>query len=233
MGTCTSVPHSLRPGCENQSVDTGEPAWVCLRLGRSQWAVALVITDAFSAPSGLASSPVGLTGDHISSPLPRPLPGQPVQDSTTSCWRPSWSLYQGDITSCSPVQTAGGNDTIQPCKEREVWSGKILRGWGAPSWGLLSAVPPFSPLSTQHSWNTLAWGSSASRTQPAFLFIPAPSRHGFLFLSPSPLFFFNMQVAMKNLLMKYLLRSLLWARLITYLCLSLASHILNTHLLSV
>lgn len=46
-------------------------------------------------------------------------------------------------------------------------------------------------------------------------------------------FFFNMQVAMKNLLMKYLLRSLLWARLITYLCLSLASHILNTHLLSV
>lgn len=67
---------------------------------------------------------------------------------------------------------------------------------------------------------------------------PSPPHHRFPFLSPSPLvfvvfFFFNMQVAMKNLLMKYLLRSLLWARLITYLCLSLASLILNTHLLSV
>lgn len=68
---------------------------------------------------------------------------------------------------------------------------------------------------------------------------PAQSFHFIPFTVPSPVvvafffFFLNMQVAMKNLLMKYLLRSLLWARLITYLCLSLASHILNTHLLSV
>lgn len=66
---------------------------------------------------------------------------------------------------------------------------------------------------------------------------PAQFFHFIPFTVPSPVvaffFSFNMQVAMKNLLMKYLLRSLLWARLITYLCLSLASHILNTHLLSV
>lgn len=79
--------------------------------------------------------------------------------------------------------------------------------------------------------------STGNQSQQLSLMAPAQSFHFIPFTIPSPdvafFFFFNMQVAMKNLLMKYLLRSLLWARLITYLCLSLASHILNTHLLSV
>ena len=109
---------------------------------------------------------------------------------------------------------------------------KGFKGIGAPLPGGLLCHPTFLPAlcpSLPPGAVQLQGSSSLSLYPPTL-----PTTTVFSFSLPLPsFFFFNMQVAMKNLLMKYLLRNLLWARLITYLCLSLASHILNTHLLSV
>lgn len=166
-------------------------------------------------------------GPYLLSP-PSTLTGWPAQTSTVSRWLPGWGLYPGDLTSSSAQRWLKMHYTRQPCHEREARSWRVLMGLGLPFLGGFSLPPNPSPCSL---------GQFSFKDSAAFLFTATPPRlptTTVLFLSLSPLFFFfNMQVAMKNLLMKYLLRSLLWARLITYLCLSLASHILNTHLLSI
>lgn len=103
----------------------------------------------------------------------------------------------------------------------------LLGGFSLPSRAFprsLPLTPEASPHQGQFGFKDLVSLSLRPSHLPTTVF-------SFSLPLPSFFIFFNMQVAMKFLLMKYLLRSLLWARLITYLCLSLASHILNTHLL--
>lgn len=170
-------------------------------------------------------------GPYLLSP-PSPLTGWPAQDSTVSHWRPTWGLHPGHLTSSRPRRWLRMNSHMIALSGEEARSWKVLRRLGLPFLGAFSLSPHHSPNSLPL---TPPWGSSTSRIQQLCLYpstLPTTTVFSFS-LSPLFFFFFNMQVAMKNLLMKYLLRSLLWARLITYLCLSLASHILNTHLLSV
>lgn len=101
---------------------------------------------------------------------------------------------------------------------------KSFKGMGLPSLGAPLCHPIFLPT----LWPSLLEAPPPRAVQlqgvsQPFSLSPHTTTAVFSFSLPLPSFFFNMQVAMKNLLMKYLLRSLLWARLITYLCLSLAS----------
>lgn len=126
-------------------------------------------------------------GPYLLSP-PSPLTGWPSQDSTVSHWWPTWGLHLGHLTSSSPQRWLKMNLHTIALAGEEARRWKVLRGLGLPFLGAFSLSPHLSPSSLPL---TPSWGSSASRIQQPFSLPPnSANNHCFLFLSPSPLFFF-------------------------------------------